>query len=262
MNMFKPAGAKTAEEYINMISEPRKSHIMLLDQLIRKTVPKLKPTMMYSMLGYGTFHYKGKSGREGDWCVIGLASQKNYISLYICAVEGKEYVAEKYKDKLPKASIGKSCIRFKKPEDVDLNVIKEILLRAAKNPGFLQNSLKTHFGYRILRKLYVYYHPICPIILLSALNHGILSVRFSHLLQPEHHTKGKVPHEHPFPGSRASRDRDRAGGAAATRQPRGCQHDGRQPQIGARPTQPGEKPGLRSHIQLFFHLLTPHISPI
>ncbi len=119
--------AKTPTEYINSIKEPRKNEIKQLHKLIRKTVPDLKPHMKFGMLGYGTYHYKYSSGREGDWMVIGLANQKNYISLYACLSDGKKYIAEKHKSELPKANIGKSCIRFKKLEDVDMNVIKHLL---------------------------------------------------------------------------------------------------------------------------------------
>lgn len=127
MNMFKVTDAKTPEEYIEKIEEPRKSQILQLHQLILKTVPQLKPYIISGMIGYGSYHYKYASGREGDWCIIALASQKNYISVYVCAIDGKEYVAESYKSKLPKSSIGKSCIRFKKIEDIDLDVLKEII---------------------------------------------------------------------------------------------------------------------------------------
>lgn len=125
--MFKVTDAKTPEEYIEKIEEPRKSQILQLHQLILKTVPQLKPYIISGMIGYGSYHYKYASGREGDWCIIALASQKNYISVYVCAIDGKEYVAESYKSKLPKSSIGKSCIRFKKIEDIDLDVLKEII---------------------------------------------------------------------------------------------------------------------------------------
>jgi hypothetical protein len=134
MNMFKSSGAKTTAEYFKMLQEPRKSDIKALDAFIKKTVPKLKPFMISGMLGYGKYRYKSSSGREGDWAVILLASQKNYISLYACGVHDGKYVAEAYKKQLPKANIGKSCIRFKKLEDIDLKIIKEILLKAAKFP--------------------------------------------------------------------------------------------------------------------------------
>jgi uncharacterized protein YdhG (YjbR/CyaY superfamily) len=130
MNMFKPTKAKTPAEYIAALPEPRRTEVKKLDALIRKTVPKMKPYIELGMLGYGTFHYKYASGREGDWALIGLASRAQYISLYICAADGKQYLAEKYKKDLPKASIGKSCIRFKKVEDLDLTVIKKMLREA------------------------------------------------------------------------------------------------------------------------------------
>lgn len=137
MNMFKTTLAKTPEEYIALIDEPRRSDIQKLHDLIKKTVPKLKPYILSGMIGYGPFHYKSpRSGKEGDWAIIALASQKNYISVYVCAVDGDTYVAEKYKSKLPKASIGKSCIRFKKPEDIDLKVLQEVILAGEKSPAF------------------------------------------------------------------------------------------------------------------------------
>lgn len=130
MNMFKPSPHKTPKEYIDALEEPRKSHLKEMDTLIRKTVPGLKPFMLSGMIMYGPYHYVSSSGREGDWGVIALSSRAQYISLYICALDGKNYLAEQYKKQLPKADIGKSCIRFKKPEDIDMNVIKEMLKKA------------------------------------------------------------------------------------------------------------------------------------
>lgn len=127
MNMFAKNGFKTPKEYIASLEEPRQSQIKKLDALIRKTVPSLKPYMESGMLGYGKFHYKSKSGREGDWALIALSSRAQYISLYVCAADGKKYLPETYKKKLSKANIGKSCVRFKKIEDVDLKVIAQML---------------------------------------------------------------------------------------------------------------------------------------
>jgi hypothetical protein len=121
----------TPEEYFEKLEEPRKSEIMKIHNLIREIVPELEPHIRSGMIGYGNYHYKYASGREGDWFKIGLASNKNYISIYACAVVDGGYVAEKYKEKLPKASIGKSCIRFKKLDDVDVKVLKEIFKKTA-----------------------------------------------------------------------------------------------------------------------------------
>ena len=131
--MFKVTDAKNPEEYIAKIDEPRRSEIEKLHKLIRKTVPRLEPFMIAGMIGYGKYHYKGKSS-EGEWCVIALASQKNYISVYVCAVDVNGYLAEQNKDKFPKASIGKSCIRFKKTDDINLDELTTLLKLAQDSP--------------------------------------------------------------------------------------------------------------------------------
>lgn len=137
MNMFKPTGAKSTEEYIAMLPEDRRSIIEDLDGLIKKTVPKLKPHFAYNMLGYGEFPYVSYKKEPGTWPIIALASQKNYISLYVCAVEGGEYLAEKYKAELGKVSVGRSCIRFKKLEDLNKDVLVEVLKKAEQMPGLI-----------------------------------------------------------------------------------------------------------------------------
>lgn len=132
--------AKTPDEYFSK-ADDREDILRTLDDLIRTEAPGLERTMVsgmaMNMVGYGMFHYKGKSGREGDWPVVALANQKNYISLYICATENGEYIAEKNADRLGKVSVGRSCIRFKKLEDLNLDVLRQLLntLQARKDKG-------------------------------------------------------------------------------------------------------------------------------
>jgi len=128
-------GVTTPRQYIDRLEEPRKSDIAKLDRLIRATVPKLKPHISNGILAYGPFHYTYPSGREGDWFRVGVASNKAYISLYACAADERGYVAERYKKKLPGANIGKSCVRFRRLEDLDLDVLKD-LLRETATTGF------------------------------------------------------------------------------------------------------------------------------
>lgn len=134
MNMFKSTSAKTTQEYIDLIAEPRRMEIKKLHEFIQKCVPKLKPQMQSGMIGYGNYHYKYPSGREGDWSAVLLASHKNYISVYACGVKDGRYIAEVHKKDFPKASIGKSCIRFKKVNDIDLKVLAEIIKESEKFP--------------------------------------------------------------------------------------------------------------------------------
>ncbi len=132
MNMFKDSTAKTVEEYIAQVPDERRPIIEKVHQTIMEAVPNLQPRIMYGMIGYGTFHYKSKSGREGDWSLVALANQKNYISAYLCAVEDGKYLAEKNKDRLGKVSVGRSCIRFKKLEDLNLDVLVELCKKSEK----------------------------------------------------------------------------------------------------------------------------------
>lgn len=135
--MFKPTDAKSVDEYLATLPEERKEIILFLHEYIQKTTPSLKPHFAYNMLGYGSMKYLNHKKDVIDWPIISLASQKNYISLYVCATEGNEYIAEKNKDRLGKVSVGKSCIRFKKLEDLNFDVLKEVLLKAEKSPGLV-----------------------------------------------------------------------------------------------------------------------------
>jgi hypothetical protein len=130
MNMFKPTKAKTVDAYIRSIDEPRRAEVEKVDQLIRESAPDLKRYFAYNMIGYGEFHYKSKSGREGDWPVIALASQKNYISVYVCVADSKGYLPEQRAAQLGKVSVGKSCIRFKQLSDIDQKAFASIISEA------------------------------------------------------------------------------------------------------------------------------------
>lgn len=133
--MFKKSLASNEAEYLALLPEDRKETIVVLDKLIKKTVPSLKPNFASNMLGYGSFKYSNYKNQIIDWPVVSLANQKNYISIYICSVIDGTYLAEKYADKLGNVSVGKSCIRFKKIQDVNLETLKKVLKLASKNAG-------------------------------------------------------------------------------------------------------------------------------
>ena len=121
-----------ADEYIAALDEPRRGDVRRLHELVRETLPDLEPHVESGMIGYGSYHYKYASGREGDAAIIGLSSRKQYISLYVnCAYDGG-YVAERYAGRLPKADIGKACVRLKRTDDVDLGVLRELLTEAGR----------------------------------------------------------------------------------------------------------------------------------
>ncbi|HET9137999.1 DUF1801 domain-containing protein [Actinophytocola sp.] len=126
--------AATHEQYLDALPEPRRTDLRALHELIREAVPDLAPTMRFGMPGYGAYHYRYASGREGDSAIISFASNKNYISLYVAAVVADGYLAETYRPRLPKASIGKSCIRFKRLADLDRDTLVSLFKDAAAHP--------------------------------------------------------------------------------------------------------------------------------
>ena len=126
----------TPDELMDALEEPRRSDIRRLDALIRRVAPHLERGVGSGMLGYGPFHYRYASGREGDTFRISLASQKRHISLYVFATAGDRYVAETYRDRLPKADIGKSCVRLKRLADADERVLEELIREGAGSTDF------------------------------------------------------------------------------------------------------------------------------
>jgi Domain of unknown function (DU1801) len=140
---MKPSAALSPEDFIAGLDEPRRSEVAKLHAIVRKTVPKLKPLVAGKMLGYGAFHYKYASGREGDTFRIAISSNKSYISLYLCAADAKGYIAERYKKRLPGASIGKGCVRFKRTGDLDLAALQDLLREAAAQHGNSWNATAT-----------------------------------------------------------------------------------------------------------------------
>ncbi len=80
-----------------------------------------------SMVGFGRYHYKYASGREGDWFVAGFSPRKQNLTLYIMSgFSGYDELMAR----LGKHTTGKSCLYIKRLEDVDLAVLEELIRRS------------------------------------------------------------------------------------------------------------------------------------
>jgi hypothetical protein len=77
-----------------------------------------------AIVGFGQYHYKYDSGREGDWFIAGFSPRKQYLSLYIMSGFTKY---DELLQKLGKFKSGKSCLNINKLEDIDLDVLKELV---------------------------------------------------------------------------------------------------------------------------------------
>ena len=82
------------------------------------------------IVGYGVYRYKGRSGAEGEWFVVGLAAQKNYLSLYVNAATEGTPLPKLYAPRLGKVKAGSANLQFKRAADIDLDVLRELVARA------------------------------------------------------------------------------------------------------------------------------------
>ena len=122
--------ADSREEYFAAVGD-RERELPELDAFIRQHAPDLPPVLAQTMgavLGYGEQPYQSKSMKEPiDWPVVALAAQKRHISLYLCALEDGQYVAEKHAAELGDVSCGKSCVRFTKSDKINRDALARIL---------------------------------------------------------------------------------------------------------------------------------------
>lgn len=82
-----------------------------------------------SIVGFGSYHYKYDSGREGDWFLTGFAPRKQDLTLYI--MPGFERYGELL-GRLGRHKTGKSCLYIKRLADVDLDVLEELVTRSVE----------------------------------------------------------------------------------------------------------------------------------
>jgi hypothetical protein len=129
----------TPDQYLASLPADRRAAMLAVHAAIRKAVPKLTPEIMKGMgsplIGYGKYRYKSASGREGDWFLIGLCAGKSYYSLHICAADKGGYLVEQGAAKLGKVKTGRSCINFKKIEDLELGAAMALVKKAVKTGG-------------------------------------------------------------------------------------------------------------------------------
>ena len=131
--------AKTPDEYINSLPEDRKMYMEKLRNVILKNLPKgFQEGMGYGMMGYSVPHSiypKGYHCKPTDPLpFMGMASQKNSINFYHMGIYANKelydwFVAEYTKYSTRKLDMGKSCIRFKKFEEIPFDLIGELVTK-------------------------------------------------------------------------------------------------------------------------------------
>jgi len=120
--------ASTIDELLAAVPPDRRRDLEAIDDLIVRTAPELRRQLFagpsITMIGYGEMDWERPSG-SGVWPLIGMASQKHHISLYVAASRNGETLAEHYAERLGRTNNGKHCIRFRRAAEIDLDVLAD-----------------------------------------------------------------------------------------------------------------------------------------
>jgi hypothetical protein len=125
--------ATTVKEYLDELPAERRKAISAVRKTIRKHLPEgFKEGMQYGMIGYFIPLKRYPTTYNGQPLgIAALASQKNYMALYLMAVYGDPKLEKWFKSAFAKAGkkldMGKSCVRFKSLDDLPLDVIGEVV---------------------------------------------------------------------------------------------------------------------------------------
>jgi len=125
-NQTRP-GKASVEKFIAAVENKRRHDDALVLLRMYGEVTGLEPVMWGpSIIGYGEYHYKYESGREGDMLAAGFSPRKANLSIYV----GTRFdEADELYSKLGKHKRAKSCLYINKLDDVDLDVLREIIRR-------------------------------------------------------------------------------------------------------------------------------------
>ncbi|MHC4953076.1 MAG: DUF1801 domain-containing protein [Planctomycetota bacterium] len=131
----------TVKQYLDSLPDDRRKAIQKVRAAVNKGLPKgYKEGIQYGIIGWFVPHSIFPSGYHCDpkqpVPFAGLASQKNYMSLYLMCVYGDKqhetWFVKEWKKTGKKLDMGKSCVRFKSVDDVPLDVVKATKKKAAK----------------------------------------------------------------------------------------------------------------------------------
>ena len=121
----------SVHDFIASVDDPQKRNDSMALLKIFKEVLGEEPVMWGpSIVGFGSYHYRYASGREGDWMVTGFSPRKQALTLYVMAGfdDCDELLA-----RLGKYKTGKSCLYIKQLSDVDEPTLRQLIKRSAEH---------------------------------------------------------------------------------------------------------------------------------
>ena len=124
-NKTQPTKVKP-KTFISALDHPKRKEDGLVLLEFFNQVTGLKPVMWGpSIIGYGRYHYKYESGREGEFLMTGFSPRKTALTVYI--MPGYQDMSDEL-SRLGKHKTGRSCLYINKLEDIDMDVLQEIVL--------------------------------------------------------------------------------------------------------------------------------------
>jgi hypothetical protein len=118
----------SVDEFLDSVPDERKRQDSYQILKLMEKVTGEEPRMWGdSIVGFGNYHYKYASGREGDWFLAGFSPRKQNLTLYIMAGFG-EY--EGLLNRLGKYKTGKSCLYINKLSEVDMSVLEDLVKKS------------------------------------------------------------------------------------------------------------------------------------
>jgi len=122
---------ESVESFLNKISDEERRKDCFQVAKIMEEITGEKPKLWGpSIVGFGSYHYKYDSGREGDWLVTGFSPRKKDLTLYM--MMGFEKHPE-LMEKLGKHSAAKSCLYIKRLSDVHVPTLKKLIKSSVKD---------------------------------------------------------------------------------------------------------------------------------
>lgn len=129
-NKTAPTPASVDDFLASVEPEAKREDARVLDALFRRVTGEEPVMWEPSMIGYGSYHYKYETGREGDMLRSGFSPRKAKHSLYLMGRYCDEATGKKIDallDKMGKHKTGASCVYVNKLADIDLDVLEEIV---------------------------------------------------------------------------------------------------------------------------------------
>lgn len=128
-NKTKPTRLSVTEFFSNIKDKQMRADARKVSAMMRKATGSRAKMWGSSIVGFGEYHYKYASGREGDFMVAGFSPRKQALTVYIMAGFGKFGALMK---KLGKHKTGKSCLYIKRLSDVDEKVLERLINKSVQ----------------------------------------------------------------------------------------------------------------------------------